>query len=264
MVAAMEDRFDYRTLWRFLERLQQTHRLVRFADVQAVPEDAPIVILRHDVDYSIDAALALATEEAARGVGATYFLLLNGFYYNLFDPRYASAPSQLVALGHEVGLHYDVNFLRRFPLAEWPRLMRLQADVLHALSGRPVASIAMHQPGLYGEDPLRGHPELDFINAYDDKYFREMTYVSDSCRAWRDAAWTLLTEGPIPPRMQLVLHPLNWGPHDRDRTAIFHDMHASLARDIEAAGRDLLEKIERHQGVLEHVAREERPRSPHP
>ncbi len=252
------DRFDYQTFWAILDRLRTTHRLVRFADVQEMPIDERFVILRHDVDYSTDAAIAMAEEEASRGVRATYFLLLNGFYYNLLEAAHAHVAARLVELGHEVGLHYDVNFLRAFPDREWPRLIRLQADVLSGLSGRPVLSISMHQPGLYGEDPLRDRHDLDFMNAYDDRFFRAMGYASDSCRAWRDGTWTLLTEGPVPHRLQLVLHPINWGPQDRDRVTIFQALHTALADRITAAGCDLLGKIAEHQGVLEHDARQSR------
>lgn len=254
----MQDRFDYQTLWAILERLRATHRIVRFVDLKSEIPNEPLAILRHDVDYVPEAALALAREEASRGVRATYFLLLNGVYYNLLDPRYATVASQLVELGHEVGLHYDVNFLHRFPEREWPRLMQMQADVLTTLSGETVSSIAMHQPGLYGDDPLRHRSDLPFLNAYDDRFVRSMTYISDSCRAWRDATWEILTRGPVPHHLQLALHPLNWGRVDRDRQAIFEEVHATLAREIEAAGQTLLEQIDRHQAVVEHTAREGR------
>ena len=258
MMLPVQDRFDYQTLWEILDRLRVTHRIVRFADLRDGIPNEPLVILRHDVDYVPEAALALAREEASHGVQATYFLLLNGIYYNVLDPRHATLASQLVELGHEVGLHYDVNFLRRFPDREWPRLMHMQADVLTTLSGQTVTSIAMHQPGLYGEDPLRQRSDLPFLNAYDDRFFRSMTYLSDSCRAWRDATWELLTRGPLPHQLQLALHPLNWGRTDRDRHTIFEDVHATLAHEIEAAGKELLEQIDRHQAVVEHTARARR------
>ena len=254
----MHDRFDYDTFWQILDRLRTSHRILRFADVPGIAPEEPVAILRHDVDYSTDAAIAMAEQEAERGVHATYFLLLNGFYYNVLDPRHAHVPARLTELGHEVGLHYDIRFLLRFPRARWPGLMRMQAGVLEALTNRPVLSIAMHQPGLYGEDPLRNEPGIDFVNAYDDRFFREMTYISDSCRAWRDSTWTLLTEAPLPRRIQLVLHPINWASEDRDRVTIFSDLHTTFARDIAAAGGDLLDAIGRHQGVVEHDARERR------
>jgi hypothetical protein len=251
--------FDYPTYWTILDKVRTTHRLQRFVDLKDEAPAEPFVVLRHDVDYSPAAAIELAEQEAACGVRATYFLLLNGFYYNLLDPKHAQVPARLADLGHEVGLHYDVNFLYRFAESRWEDLIGVQAGVLEALSGRPVVSIAMHQPGLVGDDPLRHRTH--YLNAYDDRFFRDMCYLSDSARAWRDAAWNLLVEGPLPPRVQLALHPINWGPTDRTRDAIFTGIHAGLADEIHAAGRVLRDQIDRHAGVVEHEARLERNRA---
>src|SRR5213075_2207995 len=48
------------------------------------------LLLRHDVDMSLDAALAMAELEAERGVAATYFLMTRGEFYNL-DARSGDA-----------------------------------------------------------------------------------------------------------------------------------------------------------------------------
>jgi hypothetical protein len=250
----MKDCFDYLTYWEMLGRLTATHRAVRFVDLQdSFPED-PFFILRHDVDYSTAAALQLAEQESARGIHATYFLLQNGPYYNLLDPVHAHVPRRLTDLGHEVGLHYDARLLRSFTPDRWEHLMRVQIAVLETLSGATVTSIAMHQPALHGDDPLRNAAGV--LNAYDDRFVRDMPYYSDSCRAWRDEAWsTLAAGGRLPQRFQLALHPINWSARDRDRMGIFRALHQELAASIETEGRDLLEKIRRHEGVLEHDAR---------
>lgn len=249
----MRDRFDHETYWWLLDRLRASHRLVRFADLLPGLPKEPFVILRHDVDYSPAAALRLATLEASRGVKATYFLLLNTFYYNLLSPEHASVARGLAELGHEVGLHYDVRFLEAFPRERWEELLEEQARLLGVLSGAPVESVALHQPALVGPDPLRGRTR--FLDAYDDRFFREMAYVSDSCRAWRDATWRMLAEGPLPPRLQLVLHPINWAPEDRDRGLIFAGVHDQVRAHLDEAERDLRDKVSRHSGVLEHEAR---------
>lgn len=253
---AMRDRFDYETYWWIIDHLAATSRPLRFADLSGGFPAEPFFILRHDVDYSPDAALKLAEQEAGRGIHATYFLLLNGFYYNLLNPQHATVARRLIAMGHEVGLHYDVNFLEAFPREKWGELIRMQAALLGELSGFRVMTIAMHQPGLNGDDPLRHSG--DYLNAYDDRFCRDMPYVSDSCRAWWDPAWEMLASGNTPPRLQLALHPINWAEHDRDREAIFSSLHRDLARSIEAAGDELLDKIGKHHGVLQHIARSRR------
>jgi hypothetical protein len=256
----MRDSFDYDTYWSLLSRIRATHRIVRFADVRTNEIDEPFCILRHDVDYSPAAALRLAALEAERGIAATYFLLAGTRYYNLLAPEHAHVARTLVAAGHEVGLHYDVNSFAPFPRDEWPRLLRAQATLLAELAGAPVVSIAMHQPALNGEDPFRGD-SLGFVNAYDDRFTRDATYISDSCRAWRNASWSMLTSGALPPRLHLCLHPLNWADADRDRVTIFRAVHEELAASIDAARDELLAQIACHTGVVEHDARERGERS---
>lgn len=249
----MRDSFDYGTLWSLLERIAATHRLVRFRDVARGEPDAPFCIVRHDVDYSPAAALRVAEEEAARGIAATYFLLAGTSYYNLLAPEHAGFAKRLTELGHEVGLHYDARFFAAFPRDEWPRLLNAQAALLGELAGAPVASIAMHQPALHGDDPFRGSG--DFLNAYDDRFTREMTYVSDSCRAWRDSGWSMFERGLFPPRLHLLLHPINWAAHDRDRVTIFREVHEELIAATAAARDELLAQIGCHAAVVEHEAR---------
>ncbi|HYO78400.1 MAG TPA: hypothetical protein VE010_18215 [Thermoanaerobaculia bacterium] len=251
----MRDSFDYGTYWSLLARISQTHRLVRFAEFREGKDvEAPFCILRHDVDYSPRAALRMAEQEAERGIRATYFLLTGTSYYTLLAPEHAHVAKTLVALGHEVGLHYDVNTFTPFAREEWPRILRAQAALLSELAGAPVVSMAMHQPALNGDDPFRGE-DHGFVNAYDDRFTREATYVSDSCRAWRNSGWSMFARGTFPPRLHLCLHPINWADEDRDRMTIFRDVHDELASSLATMRDELLEKIACHSGVLEHDAR---------
>ena len=250
----LRDSFDYATYWSLLDGIAITHRIVRFADLRDAEPAAPFCILRHDVDYSPAAALRLAEQESARGIRATYFLLAGTSYYNLLSPEHAHVAQTVVKLGHEVGLHYDVRSFLPFPRDEGPRLLRAQATLLGELAGEPVTSMAMHQPALHGDDPFRDR-DLGFLNAYDDRFTRAMTYVSDSCRAWRDATWSMLTSDAFPPRLHLCLHPINWSDSDRDRDTIFRDVHEELMNATAAARDELLAKIACHSGVLEHEAR---------
>lgn len=253
----MSDRFDYATYWDLLQRLMETHRITRFCDFLDTEVEEPFVILRHDVDYSPAAALALAEQEAARSVRATYFLLAGSPYYNLVDPHHAGFARSLVELGHEVGLHYDPNSFLPFPREEWPGLLRGQARLLEDLGGCRVVSIAMHQPGLNGADPF-GNQNLGFLNAFDARFTRDMRYVSDSCRAWREEGWALFGNDPPPRRLHLALHPINWGATDRDRMEIFARVHDDAIRAMQELKDELLDRIRKHSGVIEHEARFER------
>lgn len=247
MSAVSLDRFDYASYGRLMDRLRATHRAVRFRDLLDGPPPERFFLLRHDVDYVPADALRLAELEASQGLAASYFLLVNTFHYNLLDPVNADLARRLVALGHEVGLHYDARFFRAFPEEEWPQLLEQEALLLGLLAGMPIVSIAMHQPGTVGADPFRSRTR--FLNAYDDRFFRDMPYYSDSCRAFRDEAHRVLTNGALPPRFQLALHPINWADGDRDRVAIFREAHAGIAARVVREGEALLENIARHPAV---------------
>jgi len=250
----MRHTFDFETYWEILGRLLEERPCLRFLDFAEQNPEGAFFILRHDVDYSPHAALDLAEQEAGRSVRATYFLLTGTRYYNLMAPGQSHVPRRLIELGHEVGLHYDVNSFDPFPRADWPRLLRAQASLLSELAGVPVRSIAMHQPALNGQDPFRSLP-LGFINAYEDRFNREMTYVSDSGRAWRNDGWEMLRTGRFPPRLHLSLHPINWAESDRDRATIFHAVHQNLIEDLGRAETELLSRLAVHSGVVEHEER---------
>jgi hypothetical protein len=248
----MRDGFTYASYRRLIQRLLNTHALRRLVDFHHATPSPPFFILRHDVDYSPAAALRLAQIEADAGWRATYFLLPNGPYYNLLDPEHAALPRRLVALGHEVGLHYDVRLFDAAPHGDWADLLDAQAHLLSLLAGQPVVSIAMHQPALNGADPFAKRSM--YLNAYAPRFNGETTYISDSCRAWRDREWRLLSEGPLPARLQLCLHPLNWTESHETRAETFAHVRNEVVHSLDRVHADLMAKIAVHTGVREHEA----------
>src|SRR5215510_16309039 len=76
----------------------------RFAFFDREPA-AGDLLLRHDVDLSLDAALRLAELEAEAGAAATYFLMTRSVFYNLASPEGETMVARLRELGHRVGLH---------------------------------------------------------------------------------------------------------------------------------------------------------------
>ena len=76
----------------------------RWAFFDGEPRDGDL-ILRHDVDLSLDAALRMAELEAEEGAAATFFLMTESVFYNLGSPEGVAAIARLGELGHRVGLH---------------------------------------------------------------------------------------------------------------------------------------------------------------
>ncbi len=179
-----------------------------FAPVAELPRlgAAPTVLLRHDVDLDPQATLPLARREAELGIAATYYVPLTQ-HFNALEAANRAALRELRALGHELGLHYDMRTYPEDPAAARAHL-DWELDLLARLADAPVRTLCMHQPHRGHPDPFRSLPGL--VHPHDPALQAGLTYVSDSCRAWRDA--TLLSAlGPEPPaRLLLNTHPELW------------------------------------------------------
>lgn len=162
---------------------------------------------RHDVDFSLDAALKMAEFEAERGISAIYYL-----FWNIKQPFYSSrealeAEKQLVELGHRTGLHLDERLDNISKFAEI-------APEIHVSFHCPTENVLWKTiPGL--------------VSAYEPQW--EGYYVADSTGTFRfgdpedlvtSLAW------------QINLHPEWWfEPHWLDSVdeetyeEIFYDKH---------------------------------------
>ena len=76
----------------------------RFAHFDGAPAEGS-VILRHDVDLSLDAAVRMAELENDAGAAATYFLMTESVFYNLDSSEGVAAIERLRELGHRVAQH---------------------------------------------------------------------------------------------------------------------------------------------------------------
>jgi biotin carboxylase len=76
----------------------------RFAGFEREPREGDL-LLRHDVDLSLEAAVRMGQVEAELGAQATYFLMTESVFYNLGSAVGRAAIEELRGLGHCVGLH---------------------------------------------------------------------------------------------------------------------------------------------------------------
>jgi hypothetical protein len=157
----------------------------RFAFFDADPQPGDL-LLRHDVDLSLEAALALAELEAELEATATYFLMTRSEFYNLAAPSGEAATERLRRLGHRVGLHAV------YPEAEH--------------DGRFDPVLAWHNPDPdYLTAPVEG-----FVNAMQPGFFDPEHYRSDSNRRWRHGCpHAALARGEFD-WLQLLVHPEIW------------------------------------------------------
>jgi hypothetical protein len=223
-------------------------------EVERMPETPAerAVFLRHDLDFHLPGIEAVAEIEAARGAAATYFVPLT-LHFNPFYPPNRSILRSLVARGHRIGLHYD---LETYPIdrdAAWRRLDD-ETAALGRLIDAPIASIAMHCPWRGREDLFRSADS--YVHPHAARYDGNVTYVSDSCRAWRDQTLLRCFGDDPPQRLLLNTHPELWlGSAEASREQF---LERTLMRNTTRQHRDyLIESIESdwplYPGVAVHA-----------
>lgn len=176
-----------------------------FADAEP---DQPHLIVRHDVDLTLEAAVRMAEIEADLGVAAVYYVLLRSELYSPFTPRAEAALKRLLALGHAVGLHLDAALYDADDAQALDRAAQRECRILEDVMGAAVETISFHRPApaLLGYDkPLAGR-----LHAYMPRFFSDMGYCSDSQGRWR-FGHPLDHEAVVAGRaLQLLTHPVWW------------------------------------------------------
>ncbi|MDP9492495.1 MAG: hypothetical protein M3P42_09920 [Actinomycetota bacterium] len=157
----------------------------RWAVFGEEPEPGDL-ILRHDVDLSLEAALRMAELEAEIGARSTYFLMTQSVFYNLGSSEGRRALNRLRELDHGVGLH-----------AVWPNI---------ELDDRFDPVVAWHNPNPdYMSELVEGA-----VNVMQPPYFEADHYRSDSNQRWRHGCpHDELRNGSFE-WLQLLIHPEVW------------------------------------------------------
>lgn len=188
------------------------------------------ILLRHDVDLSIDRALAMAERERALGVCSTYCILLSAPVYDLTRPRNVRALQRISKLGHELALHFDSHsYWAADTEPSGESIAAKVTDELAAL-GRLIdeepSTASFHIPPSWVLD--RGFE--GFTNTYAPPFFSDIDYRSDSSQKWV-AAEPFPDE--LPETLQLLVHPGLWHTDHRPMAEIVEDLRQQAHRQVD-------------------------------
>jgi len=189
----------------------------RWAFFDREPREGDIIV-RHDVDLSLDAALRMAELEAEHGAAATYFLMTESVFYNLASHEGRGAIERLRALGHRVALH-----------AVYPRA---------GLDERFDPVVAWHNPDPgYMREPIEGA-----TNVMQAPWFTDGHYRSDSNQHWRSGCpHAELARGDFR-WLQLLVHPEIWAyPGETMGETMRAMLDAERERDLERLAADRID-----------------------
>ena len=179
------------------------------------PQDSKTVILRHDVDYTLNGLREFAHIEAKLNCSASYLFRVHADEYNLFSCLSWTAIQEIKTLGHEIGLHFEAMNVGRALKLHPPDLLKREKDTIEAILGQEVLTCSEHREitGVVHNTPLYSEMydpyDIGFKHySMDDKYFKEMRYLSDSNAHWREGN-PLIHLGQAD-RFQVLIHADWW------------------------------------------------------
>jgi hypothetical protein len=172
--------------------------------------DEPWLILRHDIDFCVQAAREMAMVEASKNLFSTYFFMLRTPFYNLFTAENTNAIRDILAAGHRIGLHFDRMPYPNASVAELNAALNREAALLSNWFETEIKIVSYHRP-IARE--VEGHAEGShpLLNTYMDTFTKKIKYFSDSQGAFRFGhpfeSETFQKRLPI----QILIHPIWWG-----------------------------------------------------
>lgn len=227
--------FTYSWYQRFLDHVQDSaYDITCFCDGVGSGD----VVVRHDVDLSLDDAVDMARIEAAHDVQTTYCILCSSPLYNPLDRERREQIREIESLGHEVGLHFSSHeYWDPDEQPDAPALERRIAEeraVLDTVLSETPETVSFHMPL-----PWALNRTLDGMrNTYAPAYFGEIEYVSDSGQRWRETPPDVDEFGES---AQVLVHPGLWSESDRGfEERVKQSLHTAYIHAESKARREFL------------------------
>lgn len=211
----------YRSL---LDACKQHGTPLPLRDAESAPPGT--ILLRHDVDFDLDAAESLSRIEREAGVRSSFLFLVSTDFYNVASASGRRLLRELRDDGFDVGLHFDPDVYGDVPLDS---AFAAERSFLESIIGMPLRSVSLHVPSAH----QRYVSFEGLVNAYDPRWFGPDRYVSDSSRHWRRDPLEFLAS-PRPEVVQVLTHPIHFSEDGENYTAHFDRMTKSWRERLHA------------------------------
>ena len=180
---------------------------------ELLKKNSPFVLMRHDIDMDLQPALEIAKIEANLDVSSTFFFMLRTEHYNLFSKQGDYAISEILNLGHHLGLHFDcASYPNNISVEELAKACSKEVDILEKWFSKPVEIVSYHRPN---QEVLVGNPEISAPrhHTYMPLYTKKIKYYSDSRGVWKQGNPLGSKEFKQKKPLHILIHPIWWNEH---------------------------------------------------
>ena len=219
--------FSYAEYRNIITMVKQNLPIIDFSEVD--DKTNSFCVLRHDIEFSIDRALAMARiEHEDLNVHSTYTVQLRNNTYNALSQKNIEAIQEIESMGHYIGLHQNPPMMEDDELVDY---ILKDIETLEHYYGFEVDRFAFHRcgsnPGIlekYVEVPNK-------INCYAKEFFHYFSgdkpeelrvhYLADSNHEWKYGHPLHIDYWDLPQKMQLLTHPFSWSDDGYDNISNF-------------------------------------------
>jgi hypothetical protein len=170
---------------------------------------SPGLLLRHDIDISPRAAHTIAVLENEMNISSSYYVLLHSPFYNPFTYENLELIKNIVALGHEVGLHFDSHFFCTKNESELEEQLMVEKKILESYLRTEIKSFSFHLTNTFTKTCNKTH-YCGLKNAFPAFFQNDSVYSSDSYGVWRFKRLYDYIAQTKEPLIQVLTHPEWW------------------------------------------------------
>jgi len=205
--------FTYTNYIDSLNKLKEKHKFSFFETFSKND-----VILRHDIDISLEPALKIAEIEYKKNIFSTYFILFHSPFYNPFSTKSTQIIKKIRKMGHKIGLHYDSSYYIQNNLSP-NKMIKHELEVFNQHFNDEINLISAHQPTINKKIQLKLNKKI--INVDSLKFRKNRKYISDSVQNWREGSIEKFTDYS---QLYILTHPIWWTKKGLSRKLILKEL----------------------------------------
>jgi hypothetical protein len=206
-------KFTYNNYQKLLNTLLRDYEFISFSRAKYNPDtNKKNILLRHDIDQSLEKAKIMSDIEASVGITATYFLFLKSPFYNIFSYEEEKYIQNIIENNHHIGLHFDYSNYEIKTVSQLSFQIKKEADFIQNYFGIKVDAVSFHRPfdiDFFSKLELSIYP-----HAYESIFLEKYKYFSDSRGQWRFGDPLESTEYKQGKNLHILIHPIWWNENE--------------------------------------------------
>jgi hypothetical protein len=163
------------------------------------------IVLRHDIDFDLEAAVAVGAMDRSRGYSSMFFVMADCEFYSISTRAGRGALEELRNQGHSVGIHWDYRNYSSVPERAKSQF-QLNLSMIEQVTQERISYSSQHMPTSSVDSALLAPPSI--VDMYSPLVMDNFAYISDSSMLWRSKNIFELMQ--TSKKIVFLAHPLWW------------------------------------------------------